>query len=239
MGGGVIMLTGEVLAHGFNHVIGLAKAEMEKMKTEGALEDRSSANALRKWYLLKSIVIMFEAVITFAKRHAELARELAAKTSDPVRKAELLKIAEVCERVPAEPPRDFWEAVQSVRFMHLAAWKESPERAEVGIGRIDQFWYPYYKPTSRRQAHRRPELIGAMAQDPRGRAVTIRRSTAPRPAASCRTSPCAAATRTAWTSPTSCLGDPRVMAQVHLSSRPCTCYHEDRTSFIIRALKQP
>jgi formate C-acetyltransferase len=165
MGGGVIMLTGEVLAHGFNHVIGLAKAEMEKMKTEGALEDRSSANALRKWYLLKSIVIMFEAVITFAKRHAALARELAEKTSDPVRKAELLKIADACEHVPADPPRDFWEAVQSVRFMHLAAWKESPERAEVGIGRIDQFWYPYYKAdieSGRLTRSQAAELIGAM-----------------------------------------------------------------------------
>jgi len=165
MGGGVIMLTGEVLKHGFNYVIDLAKAEMEKMKVDGALEDRGSANALRKWYLLKSIVIMFEAVITFARRHAALAHEMADKTKDSARKAELLKIADVCEHVPAEPPRDFWEAVQSVRFMHLAAWKESPERAEVGIGRIDQFWYPYYKADiesgklTRQQA---AELIGAM-----------------------------------------------------------------------------
>jgi pyruvate-formate lyase len=165
MGGGVIMLSGEVLRLGFNHIIGLAKAEMAKMKAEGALEDRASSNALRKWYLLKSMVIMFEAVITFARRHAELAREMAGKTDDPVRKAELEKIADACERVPAEPPRDFWEAVQSVRFMHLAAWKESPERAEVGIGRIDQFWYPYYKADiesgklTRQQA---AELIGAM-----------------------------------------------------------------------------
>ena len=165
MGGGVIMLTREVLDKGFNYVIGLAEAEMAKMKEEGALAHRASTNALRKWYLLKSIVIMFEAVITFAKRHAELAREMAAKASDPVRKAELLKIADVCEHVPAEPPRDFWEAVQSVRFMHLAAWKESPERAEVGIGRIDQFWHPYYKADiesgklTRQQA---AELIGAM-----------------------------------------------------------------------------
>ena len=32
-----------------DHVIGLARAELEKMKTEGALEDRASSNALRKW----------------------------------------------------------------------------------------------------------------------------------------------------------------------------------------------
>ncbi len=164
-GGGVVQPSGEVLRHGFNYVIGLAKAELEKMKAEGAMELRASSSALRKWYLLKSIVVMFEAVITFANRHAALARELAAKTTDPVRKAELEKIASVCDRVPAEPPRDFWEAVQSVRFMHLAAWKESSDRAEVPVGRIDQFWYPWYKQDiesgklTRQQA---AELVGAM-----------------------------------------------------------------------------
>ena len=164
-GGGVVQPNGDVLHNGFNYVIKLAKDEMAKMKAEGFGEMRASSNALRKWYLLKSIVIMFEAVITFAKRHAALARELAEKATDPVRKAELLKIADVCERVPAEPPRDFWEAVQSVRFMHLAAWKESSDRAEVPVGRIDQFWYPYYKADiesgkiTRAQA---AELIGAM-----------------------------------------------------------------------------
>jgi pyruvate-formate lyase len=164
-GGGVVQPSGDVLNKGFNYVIGLAKAEMEKMKAEGFGEMRASSNALRKWYLLKSIVVMFEAVITFARRHGDLAKEMAAKATDPVRKAELEKIAEACYRVPAEPPRDFWEAVQSVRFMHLAAWKESSDRAEVPVGRIDQFWYPWYKADiesgklTRAQA---AELIGAM-----------------------------------------------------------------------------
>jgi len=163
-GGGVGQPNGDVLDKGFNYVINLAKAEMEKMKVEGAKQVGWSAMALRKWYLLKSIIVMFEAVITFAKRHAALAREMAEKTTDPKRKAELLKIADVCERVPAEPPRDFWEAVQAIRFQHLAFWKESSDRAEVPIGRIDQFWYPYYKKDiesgklTRQQA---AELIGA------------------------------------------------------------------------------
>jgi pyruvate-formate lyase len=245
MGGGVIMLSGEVLRLGFNHVIALAKAEMEKMKIEGALEGRASANALRKWYLLKSIVMMFEAVITFAKRHAALAREMAEKTEDPVRKAELLKIAEVCEHVPAEPPRDFWEAVQSVRFMHLAAWKESPERAEVGIGRIDQFWYPYYRADiesgkiTRQQA---AELIGAMWLKIREveNLVTIKREQRAAPGSQ-------------LPNVTLCGRDKdgndltnelswmilEVMAQVHLSEPAVYVrYHEDQDeNFIIHALE--
>ena len=245
MGGGVIMLSGEVLRLGFNHVIGLAKAEMAKMKAEGVMELGASSNALRKWYLLKSIIIMFEATITFARRHAALALELAEKTTDPVRKAELLKIAEACEHVPAEPPRDFWEAVQSVRFMHLAAWKESPERAEVGIGRIDQFWYPYYKADiesgkiTRAQA---AELIGAMWLKIREveNLVTIKREHRAAPGSQ-------------LPNVTLCGRDKdgvdltnelswmilEVMAQVHLSEPAVYVrYHEDQDEdFIIHALK--
>ena len=244
-GGGVVQPSGDVLRLGFNHVIGLAKAEMEKMKAEGFGEMRASTNALRKWYLLKSIVIMFEALITFAKRHAALARELAEKATDPVRKAELLKIADVCERVPAEPPRDFWEAVQSVRFMHLSAWKESSDRAEVPVGRIDQFWYPYYKADiesgkiTRAQA---AELIGAMWLKIREveNLVTIKREHRAAPGSQ-------------LPNVTLCGRDKdgndltnelswivlEVMAQIHLSEPAVYVrYHEDQDEdFIVHALK--
>ena len=53
--------------------------------------------------------------------HAKWPRRRPTRSARP----NSLKIADVCDHVPAEPPRDFWEAVQSVRFMHLAAWKES------------------------------------------------------------------------------------------------------------------
>ena len=56
---------------------------------------------------------MCEAIVLWAKRHAALAREYAAKEQDPARKAELLRMADNAERVPGEPARDFWEACQS------------------------------------------------------------------------------------------------------------------------------
>jgi formate C-acetyltransferase len=145
MGGGITGPRGKVINEGLNHVIAVARAELEKMLAEGAVLDGSVAAAQRKYYLLKAIIISCEAIIDFARRHADLAREMAQRTSDPVRKAELERIARNCERVPAEPPRDFWEAVQAVRFLHVVCWKESPERAEVTIGRLDQMLYPYYE----------------------------------------------------------------------------------------------
>jgi autonomous glycyl radical cofactor GrcA len=65
-----------------------------------------------KLAFLESVIIALEGMIHLAKRYADLAREIAAKESDPERKRELETVAEVCEWVPANPPRSFQEALQ-------------------------------------------------------------------------------------------------------------------------------
>ena len=81
----------------------------------------------------------------FAKRHADLAKEMAQKETDLQRKKELLKIVEVCNRVPAKPARTFHEAVQAQWFSQLASRFEQAHGGVIGNGRIDQYLYPYYK----------------------------------------------------------------------------------------------
>ena len=90
---------------------------------------------------------------------------MADKTEDPVRKAELIRIANACERCPGEPPRDFFEAIQCVRMYHLVCWKESSDRPEVPIGRLDQLLYPFYKKDRKEgkiSTQEAAELLGAM-----------------------------------------------------------------------------
>ena len=67
----------------------------------------------------KAVLISIDAAIAYAKRYADLAREMAAKETKPKRKEELEHIAEVCEQVPANPARNWWEAVQSVWMIHV------------------------------------------------------------------------------------------------------------------------
>jgi len=56
----------------------------------------------------------------------------------------LLKIAEVCDRVPANAPRTFHEALQSIELVKLLlAWEYTD--AAVEPGRADQYLYPYYE----------------------------------------------------------------------------------------------
>ncbi len=94
---------------------------------------------------LKAMEIAANAVISFAKRHADKARELALSEKDPGRKKELNRIAEVCDHVPANPPRDFWEALQSYWFVHLGVIIELNVWDSFNPGRLDQHLHPFYE----------------------------------------------------------------------------------------------
>ncbi len=85
------------------------------------------------------------ALISFAQRHAEKALELAKDQKDPDRKMELEHIAEVCSRVPAHAPRDFWEALQYYWFVHLGVTTELNTWDSFNPGRLDQHLYPFYQ----------------------------------------------------------------------------------------------
>jgi len=94
---------------------------------------------------LKAMAICADALIRFAERHAEKARELAQREKDPQRKKELERIAEVCTHVPAHPPRDFWEAVQYYWFVHLGVTTELNPWDAFCPGHLDQHLYPFYE----------------------------------------------------------------------------------------------
>ena len=106
--------------------------------------DMSDFSQMKKQYYYDATLIAIDACIAFANRYAELAERMAASESDPERKRELLRIAEICRRVPEHPARDFYEAVQSVWFAHLILQIESSGHS-LSYGRLDQFLYPYYK----------------------------------------------------------------------------------------------
>jgi formate C-acetyltransferase len=101
--------------------------------------------ALDKKEELEAMAICAEALITYARRHARLAREMAEKEKDPQRKKELEKIAATCEWVPAHAPRDFWEALQYYWFVHVGVTTEYNTWDSFNPGRLDQHLYPFYR----------------------------------------------------------------------------------------------
>ena len=109
------------------------------------LDLTNSIDLWEKKPFLDAMIIVCDAIMIWGKRHADLARELAAKETDAKRKAELLQIAETCDRVPAYPARNFREAMQAQWFTQMFSRIEQKASAIISNGRMDQYLYPYYK----------------------------------------------------------------------------------------------
>lgn len=109
------------------------------------LDFLNDLEAYNKSEELKAMSICCDAIIRFGERHAEKARELANNTQDLKRKEELNKIAEVCSHVPANKPRNLWEAIQMYWFVHLGVITELNTWDSFNPGRLDQHIYPFYK----------------------------------------------------------------------------------------------
>jgi formate C-acetyltransferase len=124
---------------------GMADFQADIQKAIEALDFHSDAEAFRKKEELEAMSVAAGAVIRYAERHAEKARELAASEGNPLRKAELERVAAVCDRVPRSAPRDFWEALQYYWFIHLGVITELNTWDAFNPGRLDQHLYPFYK----------------------------------------------------------------------------------------------
>lgn len=114
-----------------------AKAHLEEL-------DYENPDDIEKIYFYKSIIDTTEGVMIYARRMADYAAELAAKESNPRRKAELLKISEVNRKVPAHKPETFWEAIQAVWTIESLLVVEENQTG-MSIGRVDQYMYEYFQ----------------------------------------------------------------------------------------------
>ena len=124
---------------------GLLDVKKRIEKRIASLDYIYDPEATDKQQELEAMAVSCDAAILFAERHAQLAEEMAAKESNPQRKAELLKIADVCHWVPAHAPRDLWEAIQMYWFVHLGTVTELNGWDSMNPGHIDQHLYPFYK----------------------------------------------------------------------------------------------
>lgn len=146
---GALAVSGWVQGHsnaGFDRVLQLG-LEGIKAEAESKLTELQSAGTNEGQDFLKGVLIACDGVIQHAKRYANLARDTAASESDSERKSELLRIADTCDRVPAQPANNFHEALQCIWFVQRGVDMEMGDAAALanGWGRVDQYLYPYYR----------------------------------------------------------------------------------------------
>lgn len=124
----------KILHYGTNALIAQARICQEALRF-------TDAESIDRFRTYQAMIMAFEAMNTLAGRYSKLAANMAKEEKDPVRKAELGSISQICARVPMNPAQTFREAVQCFWFQFLML---SPSTTLPG-GRFDQYMYPYYE----------------------------------------------------------------------------------------------
>ena len=130
------------IERGFEAIKEHAQARIEELKASNP--DDVPDLELRLSYQQASCIVC-DAIITFAKRYADAAKNEAEKTASHKRKEELLELSRILNKVPRYPAETFYEAVQSQFIIQMFSRLEQKTSGTISNGRMDQYLYKYYK----------------------------------------------------------------------------------------------
>ena len=77
----------------------------------------AAENNIEKLGFYRACKRCLQGVIALAEKYSAAAYEMSEKITDVDTKAELKKVAKICQNVPARPAKTFYEAVQTVHFI--------------------------------------------------------------------------------------------------------------------------
>lgn len=109
------------------------------------IKKNKSQNYQDKLDELKAMQIVADAMILYANRHADILEDLSRSETNTKRKEELLEMARICRKVPANAPETFHEMLQHYWFFHLGVITEVNPWDSFNPGRLDQHLYPFFK----------------------------------------------------------------------------------------------
>jgi len=139
-----------VLQKGTEGIIGDIE---ERLKRDNTLDEE-------KRHALESMAICLEGVNAYASNLSGEAERRAANETNPERKAELLRLAEICEKVPRNPAETLDEAINVVWIIWVALHMENTNTG-LSFGRLDQWLQPYFESDMRKlhSSERRRDYI--------------------------------------------------------------------------------
>jgi formate C-acetyltransferase len=132
----------KVFKQGLNGRVDRIKARLDKLKVD--IGDMSGKNYVEQRDTLEAMLIALDGGMNFARRYADLARKLAEEQKNAKRKKELERIADICDWVPANPPRTLYEAMQCYLLINIIV--KQIEISGQGQGdRLDLLLNPFYQ----------------------------------------------------------------------------------------------
>ena len=120
-------------------VNGLLKEIREKRSQLDLNDPETIEGNIERDEFYQACEMELEALLRYAKRYAEKAREMSRTEQSPENAENLRVVADILDRVPAEPARSFREALQSIHFYTFNLFGLYP------AGRPDQYLLPFYE----------------------------------------------------------------------------------------------
>jgi len=120
------------LIEGYGHIL-------ERIRKSMAMYER--LDNPRKVGFLKGLEAICLSCSRYIKRYAALAEKLASETDDESEKARFNQIADCCNHIATEPPRNYYEAVQ---WIHFAVLFDRSVGHGNGYGRLDLYLNELY-----------------------------------------------------------------------------------------------
>jgi len=136
---GHTVLGDKIYKKGFNEIIEEIRYNLK------TLDFCNDPEAFTKKEELIAMEIVAEALILFAKGHAQALEKLAEEETEASEKEELRQMAEICRHVPANAPSTFREALQYYWFVHVGVITEVNPWDSFNPGRLDQHLLPFYQ----------------------------------------------------------------------------------------------
>jgi formate C-acetyltransferase len=99
---------------------------------------------LNKEKTLMAMILTLEGLNAYARNLAVKAQDQADATTNPKRKKDLERMASACERVPAHPATNLYEAVCSYWIVWIAQHMENTNTGH-SLGRMDQYLQPFFE----------------------------------------------------------------------------------------------
>ncbi len=93
--------------------------------------------------LLNAMILCFDGIEAYARNLSAEAARLAGLTKDTARKEELIRLADICSRVPENPSASLDEAVNAMWLIWVGIHMENTN-AGFSLGRLDQWLQPYF-----------------------------------------------------------------------------------------------
>jgi pyruvate-formate lyase len=113
-------------------------ADWDLLLSQGLLGRKQVALAARDRLINDPVAVEF---LDCALETIEAVLELAGRYAREARRIGCVDIADRLENVPANRPRSFHEALQSLRLCHAVVWLGG--NYHVGLGRFDQYMWPF------------------------------------------------------------------------------------------------